>query len=82
MAHNSLAHACPHTATTEERTRDTRYLACNAAPGAPCVWARRFDGIVNPAFHSERLETSPAPVVLDPEARKSFDEAVLATGLV
>ncbi len=76
-----LAQPCPHTATPEEQVRDPEYLGCNAAIGAPCTWARRHDGITDPTFHSERLETVSLDP-MDPAARDRFDQAVLATGLV
>ena len=83
---NPLQHPCLHTATPAERKRDPDYQACTAQPGQPCRWARRYDGMVDPPFHSERLEcaaaaqTSPdRATVLDAQA---FRDAVLGTGLV
>ena len=84
MSLDPLTIACTHLPTPAEQQRDPRYLACNAAPGKPCLWARRFDGLANPPFHAERLEACAARTLdnatpLTPEA---FDAAVLATGLV
>ena len=51
MTPNPLAQPCLHLATPEEQTRDPQYVACNAVAFAPCVWARRYDGVADPAFH-------------------------------
>ena len=82
VSQNPLHHTCPHTATPEEQTRDPEYLACNATPGLPCIWARRYDGVFDPPFHSERLESATPPAAMTPESRERFNEEVLATGLV
>ncbi|HLI76282.1 MAG TPA: hypothetical protein VKV02_04995 [Acidobacteriaceae bacterium] len=75
--------ACSHIATPQERERDPGYLACAAAPGQPCVWALRFDGVTDPPFHSERLEAGLADTKLaEALDTQTFREAVLETGLV
>lgn len=81
MNPSPLTFACPHFATSQEQQRDPTYWACNALPGQPCTWARRYDSEADPAFHSERLEQlldtpgTPGDAVLSPEA-------ILETGLV
>ncbi len=80
---NPLAHPCPHPATVEERLRDRFYILCNAESGQPCHWAKRFDGLPDPPFHSERLEAAlPLTGPLDTAASEAFTRAVLATGLI
>lgn len=86
MKNNPLTQACLHLATPEEQQRDPGYLACNAQPGQPCTWARRYDGLPNPAFHSQRIEAAVSPdataPATDTQAATAFRDAVLATGLV
>ena len=83
MSQNPLDQPCSHIATAGEQLRDRDYLACGAAPGAPCCWAQRFDGLTDPDFHSERLEaavrSAPAAPPLDPA---TLEAAVLNSGLV
>lgn len=81
--HDVLRFSCPHNATAEERERDPLYLFCNAAPGEPCRWSRRFDGLADPAFHSERLEAAiPQSASASTPSHATFDRAVLETGMV
>ena len=74
--------ACCHSPTDAELERDPAYIGCMAAPGQLCKWADRADGVVNPPFHSERIEAactgdgSPAQI-----SEQDFDAAVLASGL-
>lgn len=84
MTFNPLSQACLHVATAAEQQRDPAFLACNAQPGRPCTWARRYDGQPNPPFHSERLEAALTPSAIQPSAADSeaFRNAVLQTGLV
>ena len=87
MTLDALQQPCPHFATPAERSRDPRYFACNAAAGEPCRWARRYDGVPDPAFHSERLELTVRPpedpggtrAQPDPEQLRRM---ILQTGLV
>ena len=83
MTLTPLQQPCSHIPTPQERDRDPRYLGCNAAPGQPCLWATRYDGLTDPPFHSERLESAaqqplPCPPI-DPE---SFRAAILNSGLI
>ncbi len=74
---------CPHLATPQERERDPEYGACQAQAGAPCTWARRHDGLPNPAFHSERLESAGARCLPEQDLDSArFREVVLESGLV
>ena len=83
MPQDPLDQPCTHVATPEELQRDPTYLLCNATPGAPCAWARRFDGCLNPHFHSERLEAAPPLSQFETATQKqAFREAVLETGLI
>ena len=83
MAIDPLTQPCAHVATLEEQRRDPTYLWCNAQPAEPCTWANRHDGLVDPPFHSERLEyaanSEGSPATL---SRQAFDDLVLGTGLV
>ena len=83
MYTNPLQQPCSHIATPGEHDRDPNYLSCNAQPGQPCVWAARYDGVVDPLFHSERIEAAAnagtPPSALDSE---HFRQDVLESGLV
>lgn len=81
MPSSPLAFPCLHLATAQELARDPHYTACNAEPGQPCHWANRYDGQLNPPFHSERLEQllSGSDTPLDPTLLR---ETILDTGLV
>ncbi len=78
---------CSHGPTPEEVQRDPSYLGCTARAFEPCVWARRWDGVTDPAYHSERFEAAQAFAVMASrqEAQPPYhltDAEVLATGLV
>lgn len=78
-----LQFSCAHLASAEERHRDPHYSTCNAQPGQPCRWALRYDGGLNPPFHSERLEASLAAAAPDPACSPShLRDLLLNTGLV
>lgn len=83
MNTNPLQQPCTHVATPQEADRDPMYQACSAAPGQPCVWAARYDGVTDPPFHSERLEAAANAATLQSTLdTETFREAVLDTGLV
>lgn len=83
MTQSPLLFACAHLATPQEQQRDPRYVACNAQPGQPCTWARRYDGLVDPPFHADRLEfSSMEPAGADRLGADALREAVLESGLV
>lgn len=74
---------CFHVATLAEQQRDPNYLFCEALPGERCRWARRYDGVVDPDFHGERLEAAFAPSPADqPLTGAAFDHLINCTGLV
>jgi hypothetical protein len=78
-----LDQACPHIATPQEQQRDRDYQACNAQPGQPCTWARRYDGLLNPRFHAERLEAASLASPFSPaQSPERLREEALETGLV
>ena len=74
--------ACCHSPTDAELERDPGYQGCIANVGQPCKWAERDDQVLNPPFHSERIEAaasgdgSPAQFT-----EVQFNAAVLASGL-
>ena len=83
--------ACLHMATAEEKDRDPIYVLCGAGASQPCTWAKRYDGVEDPPFHSERLEAAMADEATkaaeegrlrDTLDRETFREIVLDTGLV
>lgn len=74
---------CPHVATPEEQQRDSSYMACGAAIGQPCVWARRYDGLEPPAYHSERIEAAMTLYGMQQSiSKEEFDQEVMNTELV
>ena len=80
---NPLDHPCPHISTPQELDRDPLTLSCFAGPGQPCRWAGRFDGVTDPSFHAERLETAfRSSESGDLPSREAFDAEVLNTGLI
>ena len=95
MPIDPLTTACLHVATPQEFERDPGYRTCNAAVGEPCNWAKRYDGVVDPPFHAERIESAAADqanLIAEQAAEQrdmqsaleteTFREAVLDTGLV
>lgn len=91
MTTDPLPFACTHMPTAAEHTRDPGYRGCGAQAGEPCHWARRTDGLSDPAFHAERLEAAAEPQTLHQNLlhdqrhdleTETFREAVLDTGLV
>ena len=83
MSQNPLDGPCPHIATPQEQTRDPDYLACNAVPGEPCRWGRRYDGLTNPSFHCERLEAAlRAAAPGTPPNPDLVKAAILESGLI
>jgi hypothetical protein len=83
MPTDPLQQPCAHLATPQERERDPDYQSCGAAQGQPCRWAARYDDVVDPPFHSERLEAAASQAELQSTLdTETFREAVLDTGLV
>ena len=76
-----LQQPCGHAPTPEEQNRDRDYLGCMVAIGQPCLWAKRFDGVPDPAFHSERWELAAQPAGL-PATCANIDAVILADGEV
>ncbi len=74
---------CMHAPTAAEQQRDRDYLGCSAAAGESCRWAKRWDGVADPKFHSERIE---AASYVEPHSGQvtdqAFDQLVLDSGLV
>lgn len=73
-----IDYPCMHYPSDEERIRDRAYLGCDALPGMPCVWAKRFDGVQDPCFHSERI----AAVAEDGTVAVDAAQIALDAGLV
>ena len=69
---------CCHAPSDAERARDRGYLGCSAKPGEACIWGKRWDGVADPPFHTERLE---AAAMVEPHSGQitddAFDRAVL-----
>ncbi len=83
MSPHPFDYPCPHIATPEERQRDPEYLFCNASAGHPCHWAARFDGLPDPAHHTERLEAALRAAPADStQSRATLEADISETGLV
>lgn len=82
MMTDPLSIPCPHIATEWEQRRDPAYKFCGALEGEPCVWAKRWDGIVVPRFHAERLTAMMPSAPRDEASKEAFAAAVMADGEV